>query len=303
MSSSAPDHTEKSFTSRAPDYEPLVARSYGMTDRGRERLENEDQFLIAALARALWVQQSSLHEAAVQYADAEGQLFVVADGMGGHVGGAQASALALSAIEDFLLHSIRWLFALGGTASADFDVLGEFKAALRRADAKVCEEASAHPELKGMGTTLTMAYSHGAELFVAHVGDSRCYLFRRGQLHQLTQDHTVVGELVRSGLVPPERAADHQLRHVITNVVGGPKPGVHAEVHKVRLEPEDMLLLCTDGLTEMVADDEITRVLTEERSLRTGANRLVALANERGGVDNITVVVARYDRPAEKPKG
>ena len=290
--------TLSSFRPEAPALAPgLIAWSFGLTDRGKKRPTNEDQFLIAALARALCIQQSSLREAPVHYADADGQLLVVADGMGGHAGGAEASALALSAIEDFLLHALKWLFALGASAER-IDVLGELRSALRRADADVCEAASCHPELQGMGTTLTMAYTHGAELFVAHVGDSRCYLYRGGVLHQLTQDHTLVAEMVRNGVLPPERMAKHQWRHIITNVVGGPKPGIRAEVHKSSLEPGDVVLLCTDGLTEMVKDDEIAAILRAELNPRVASEHLVALANERGGVDNVTVVVSRYERTA-----
>jgi len=277
----------------------LIAWSFGITDLGKQRERNEDQFLIASLARALRVQQSSLHEASVQYADADGQLLVVADGMGGAAGGAEASALALNAIEDFLLNAIKWLFALGGQEQPHgIDVLAELRAALRRADLQVCEVASRHPELRGMGTTLTMAYTHGSELFVAHAGDSRCYLFRGGTLYQLTEDHTLVAEMVRGGVIPAERAASHRLRHIITNVVGGPKPGVRAEVHKSRLEPGDIVLLCTDGLTEMVSDSEISAALQAEHDPRDAAEGLVKLANEHGGVDNVTVVVSRYERAA-----
>jgi len=293
--------TLQSFCVEVPTVAPsLIAWSFGLTDRGKKRATNEDQFLIAALARALCIQQSSLREAPVQYADADGQLLVVADGMGGHAGGAEASALALNAIEDFLLHALKWLFALGASAETErIDVLGELRSALRRADARVCEAASRHPELQGMGTTLTIAYTHGSELFVAHVGDSRCYLYRGGVLYQLTQDHTLVAEMVRNGVLPPERVARHQWRHIITNVVGGPKPGVRAEVHKSSLEPGDVVLLCTDGLTEMVKDDEIAAILRAEQNPRVASERLVGLANERGGVDNVTVVVSRYERATQ----
>src|SRR5262249_31381081 len=180
-------------------------------------------------------------------------------------GGAEASALALGAIEDFALNSLRWLFALNGPVEGgQIDALEEFKAALRRADARVCETASRHPELKGMGTTLTMAYGHGTELFLAHAGDSRCYLLRGGVLHQLTRAHTWVQELVDGGVIPAENVHHHDLRHVITNAVGGPSPGVQVEVHKVDLEPGDVVLLCTDGLTEMLPDEDIAAVLRAE---------------------------------------
>ena len=174
-------------------------------------------------------------------------------------------------------------------------ILGEFREALSRADARLFEEVRRRPELQGMGTTLTMAYSLAGRLFIAHVGDSRCYLLRGGALHQLTRDHTVVGELVRRGLIPPENAAQHQLRHVITNVVGGDVPGLKVEVHKVALAPGDVLLLCSDGLTEMVADPEIAAILGQNADPRAACAQLIARANELGGSDNVTVVVARHD--------
>jgi protein phosphatase len=280
----------------------LVSRSFGLTDRGKVRPANEDQFLIATLARALWIQQSSLPQQPVRYADAEGLLLVVADGMGGVAGGALASALALGAIEDFLLTSLSWLFGLDGPAEGgELEVLEQFEGALRRADARVCDAASRHPELTGMGTTLTMAYAHGSELFVAHVGDSRCYLLRGGGLHQLTRDHTWVQDMVESGVLPPENAPHHELRHIVTNAVGGPRPGVRVEVHKVDLMPGDVLLLCTDGLTEMVPNDDILVVVRDELDPRAACERLVQLANDRGGRDNVTAVVARYERPATPP--
>jgi protein phosphatase len=148
-----------------------------------------------------------------------------------------------------------------------------------------------------MGTTLTMAYCLGADLFIAHVGDSRCYLYRGGILHQLTNDHTLVAEMIRTGAIPPEQASRHQLRHVITNVIGGHEPGVQVEVHKVRTAPGDRLLLCSDGLTEMLPDEQIGAVLEEGLEPRPTCERLVKAANDRGGKDNITVVVADFDVP------
>lgn len=275
----------------------LVAESFGLTDRGRERATNQDHFLVAALARALWVQQSSLEHHAVPYADAKSHLLVVADGMGGHAGGAEASALALGAIEEFLLTSLRWLFAIEGPVeSGGVDVLEEFRATLRRADAYVCDAASRHPELRGMGTTVTMAFGHGSELFVAHAGDSRCYLLRGGALYQVTHDHTLVQHMVEHGALRAEQASQHGLRHVVTNVVGGPNSGVNVEVHKLALRAGDVVLLCTDGLTEMLRDDEIAEVLGTERSARAACERLVKLANDQGGRDNTTAIVTRYER-------
>ena len=146
-----------------------------------------------------------------------------------------------------------------------------------------------------MGTTVTMAYSVGSRLFLVHVGDSRCYLYRDENLHRLTHDHTLVEEMVQRGLVKPEDVADHQFGHIITNVVGGPTPGVKVECHRVELEPDDTLLLCSDGLTGMLSDDRIAAVLEADHEPRTAYERLVAEANELGGKDNISVIVARFE--------
>jgi protein phosphatase len=271
---------------------PLAVQSFGLTDRGRVRATNEDQFVIATLMRALWIEQSSVSQSGVHYANDRGHVFIVADGMGGVAGGKTASALAVSAVEAFLLNAIRWLLTLDD--SKEKTVLHDFKAAIRSADACVVAAATDDPVLRGMGTTLTMAYSCGADLFVAHAGDSRCYLLRDGALQRLTRDDTLVQEMVDGGILAPEKAATHDLRHVVTNIVGGTKPGVHTEVHRVKLEPDDVLLLCTDGLTSMLPDDRIATVLRSSFDARSVCEHLVRLANEQGGKDNVTVIVARY---------
>jgi PPM family protein phosphatase len=270
----------------------ITVESFGSTDMGRVRTTNEDQFVTATLMRALWIEQSSLQQAQMHYGDDRGHVFIVADGMGGALAGETASAVAVGAIEQFLLNALRWLLTLHGSEEAE--VLRDFKVALRNADASVVAAAVGNPGLSGMGTTLTMAYSLGTDLFVAHVGDSRCYLYRGGELHQLTRDHTLVGELVEKGLIQPEDAGAHPYRHVITNVVGGPKAGLHAEVHRMTLEPGDTIVLCTDGLTGMVKDPQIATVLANAATPRAASEELVRLANEQGGRDNVTVIVARY---------
>src|SRR5262249_36379213 len=131
----------------------------------------------------------------------------------------------------------------------------------RVADHRVVQVAAQKPQLGGMGTTVTMAYSTGRTLYAAHVGDSRLYLWRRGELKRVTRDHTVVEQMVSQGVLSPEEAATHKLRHLITNAVGGPLEGVRPEIHKVALEAEDVVLLCTDGLTEMLSERDIAAVL------------------------------------------
>jgi PPM family protein phosphatase len=297
MMESAPASEVRSTPPNGPAVRPASARgltieSFGSTDKGRVRTTNEDQFVTATLMRALWIEQSSLQQAQMHYGDDRGHVLIVADGMGGAHAGEKASALAVGAIEQFLLNALRWLLTLHGSEEAE--VLRDFKVALRTADASVCAAAANNPGLTGMGTTLTMAYSLGSDLFVAHVGDSRCYLYRGGALHQLTRDHTLVGELVEKGLIQPEDAGEHPFRHVITNVVGGPKAGLHAEVHRMTLERGDTILLCTDGLTGMVPAPQIATVLQSSATSRAASQELVRLANEQGGRDNVTVIVARY---------
>lgn len=271
---------------------PLTVQSFGATDPGRVRSSNEDQFVIATLMGALWIEGSSVPQPNVHYGNDRGHVFIVADGVGGSNAGERASALAVGAVEGFLLHALRWLLALD--ASAEASVLNDFKAAIREADACVYAAAAANPGLRGMGTTLTLAYSAGADLFVAHAGDSRCYLSRGGALHQLTHDDTLVQELVEKGVVQPADAPNHSLRHMITNVVGGKTPGVHAEVHRLTLEPGDQVVLCTDGLTNTLSSDSIEAVIERGLDPKQACAELIRLANDEGGEDNITVVVARY---------
>ena len=219
-----------------------------LTDVGMRRTTNQDSHaLLAADSPELLASR--------------GHFFMVADGMGGHAGGEEASALAVGTLERFILDAFKWFRHLKGPESDK--VLREFRQALGQADATVLAEAAQRPELHGMGTTLTMAYSLNDELFIVHAGDSRCYLLRNGVLHQLTKDHTIVQEMVRRGILEPDEAAHHHLRHVVTNVIGGSEAGVRVEIHKVHLEAGDRVLLCSDGLTEMVPDAEITALLRD----------------------------------------
>jgi serine/threonine protein phosphatase PrpC len=221
---------------------------------------------------------------------------VVADGIGGHRGGDYASALAVVGIENLLLNTLGWLCRLQGEG-----VLSELHEALRAADRWVEEAAGHRPDLRGMGTTLTLAYVTGNTLYVAHAGDSRWYRWRRGQLQPLTSDHTLVAKMVSGGLITQKEAEHHDLRNVVTNAVGGGKSGVEPEVHKHTLLAGDVVLLCTDGLTGHLSDDEIASVLAVGQPPAEACRILVDEANRRGGHDNITVVVARFDEGAPGP--
>lgn len=274
----------------------LAVKTFGITDRGNVRPSNEDQFLIAELTKTMRIWQASLPDTTAQFGDERGHLFLVADGMGGHEGGEEASALAVVAIQQFTLNTLKWFFESNKQEAQR--VLAQFQTALRDADVRVREQAAEHRELSGMGTTVTMAYHLDAQLCVVHVGDSRAYLFREDELHQLTRDHTLIADMVRSGAIQPEEVAQHRFRHVITNVIGGNDAGVVVEAHAVEVQPGDRLLLCSDGLTEMVTDDAIAATLRAELDPEPACRRLVAQANDAGGRDNITVLIVRFD-PAD----
>jgi PPM family protein phosphatase len=272
---------------------PLTVKAFGVTDKGKVRTTNEDQFLIAELTKAMRVWQTSLPEPKLQVGEERAHLFLVADGMGGQLAGERASALAVAAIEQFMLNSFRWFF---GSGSPDEQrVLAQFQSAIRHADARILEETAAHPELSGMGTTVTMAFHLGAQLCVIHVGDSRAYLYRDHELHQLTEDHTLMADMVRSGALRRDQVAEHELRHTITNVVGGPELGVNVEARALEVRGGDRLLLCSDGLTEMVTNDAIAATLDAEPAPEAAAKKLLAQANDGEASDNITLIVVRFE--------
>jgi len=279
-------------TTASPD--SLSVTAFDITDTRKVRQSNEDQFLIAELSKTMRLWQTSLPEPKLQLGEDRAHMFLVADGMGGHRAGERASAIAVTAIEQFTLNNFRWFFNTGDSGAQK--VLAQFQMALGQADAQILEEAGENPELKGMGTTLTMAFQLGAQLCIVHVGDSRAYLYRDGQLHQLTEDHTLVAEMVRSGAIRKDQVAGHQFRNVITNAVGGPTLGVKVEARAFQLQAGDRLLLCSDGLTEMVNNDAISTTLDANPVPESAAKKLLAQANDAGGRDNITVLVARFDR-------
>lgn len=276
-----------------PVQEKLKVESFGLTDRGQVRTTNEDQFLVATLYKALQVQQTSLAGSASRHSSDRSHLFIVADGMGGEAAGEKASAMALDYVENYVLETLQW-FACCRPSDED-KVLTEFTKALSQAHVQVRREAQEQPKLRGMGTTVTLAYSLNEVLFVAHVGDSRCYLLREKNLHRLTQDHTLVEDMVRRGAVAPADAPKHRWRHVVTSSVGGNSPEIRVDVHRLYLQAGDQVMLCSDGLTNMVTGDEIVGVLEAGQRPEESCRKLVALANEKGGKDNITVVIARYE--------
>jgi protein phosphatase len=271
---------------------PLAAECFGLSDRGQCRSNNEDQFLVAELDKSLRVLQTSLPQPRTRHGSDKSYLLVVADGMGGSAAGEEASALALSSVEDYVLDALKWFSCC--QPKDDDEVVTEFRDALSRAHQRVCMQGHERPEQRGMGTTLTLAHSVNDTLFVAHVGDSRAYLYREGILHQLTRDHTLVEDMLRQGAIKPEEAATHRWRHVITSSVGSDAKQIRIDIHRLHLSAEDVVLLCTDGLTEMVPRELICEVLQSAGGPESWCSKLVEHANHAGGKDNITVVIARY---------
>jgi len=258
------------------------------------RENNEDHFLVTRLAKSMHVCRSSLPDDGTDHVSEEAAyLMIVADGMGGAAAGECASALAVASIEAHVLNRFRW-FVHGGRQEQNL-LFDELRVCFEEADRELINRAQADPHLAGMGTTLTLAYSIGSDLFVAHAGDSRAYVFRDGTLEQVTRDHTYVQMLVNIGAMSPEDAKRDARRNIVTNIIGGPREGVRAEIRRFGLMDGDMVLLCSDGLSDPVGDEAIAGILGQTSDPSDACDRLIELALRRGGPDNVTAVVARYD--------
>jgi len=223
------------------------------SDVGKVRQANEDSFI------------------------ASEPLFVVADGMGGHLAGDVASATAVGVITD-------------NAPSASIDEPESLSSLVRAANRAIWEKARADPSLRGMGTTCTLLMVGDGRAEIAHVGDSRAYLLRDGELTQLTEDHTLVSRMVKEGRLREEEAAHHPQRSIITRALGV-DADVEVDLEPIELAPGDRLLLNSDGLTSMVEPERVKQVLLDESDAQAAADRLVTIANDAGGEDNITVVV------------
>jgi serine/threonine protein phosphatase PrpC len=267
---------------------------YGLSDVGKVRPVNEDQFLIADLDKSLLIHQTSLsHKDHTRlFGGSQGKLLLVADGMGGHTQGQRASAVAVQSLERYVLNTMPWFFRL--EADREADLAQELKAALEECQKCIEVDALSSAERRGMGTTLTMAYILWPRLYVVHAGDSRCYLLRGSRLEQITKDHTVAQQLVDRGALSAEEAHGSHWSHVLWNCIGGGSHGLHPDVYKATLRVGDTLLLCTDGLTARVPETQIQEVLGHGASAEQTCRHLVDAANTQGGPDNITVVVAHF---------
>jgi len=290
------DSTGEYAELRPGSFPPRVRLEFAaLTHPGLARENNEDNFVAARLSRSIAVEAGSLPdpddgEGPESSRPGEGHLILLADGMGGVAGGERASALAVEAVLSFLLHGFRSFLHAERTDEAA--VLRELRAGFDRADRIVLDWATSDPTLAGMGTTLTMAYGTSTSLYILHAGDSRAYLHRGGELRQVTTDHTLVQMMLASGTISAEDAKIHPNRNVVTNVIGGPGEGVHAEVIKIDLRDGDLVLLCSDGLTEPVDDPTIAAILAREPDPKAAADALLREALDRGGPDNITLVLA-----------
>lgn len=245
----------------------------GLSHVGRRRKRNEDFF----------------------YLDPQKGLFIVADGMGGHVAGEVASKLAVETIQEFLRISdadseITWPFQLDESLSAGGN---RIKAAIQLANREIVRHMQAQEDHRGMGTTVVTAVVVDDSCFIGHVGDSRAYLIRGGTIRQLTRDHTFVNEQVEKGFMSRDEAQHHPARNILTRAVGSAEE-LDVDLAETRLENGDLVLLCSDGLSSMVGDEEILETTRKHvQDLDACCASLVARANENGGLDNITVVVLR----------
>ncbi|HWB07983.1 MAG TPA: protein phosphatase 2C domain-containing protein [Pirellulales bacterium] len=273
---------------------PGKIECFGLTDRGYIRDLNEDQFLVADLRKSLDVHHTSLGLSGHNHltGDTHGQLLLVADGLGGHASGERASTLAVDCLTRFAVNAMHWCARLDDCD--DERVFAEWEEALQLCDEQVHAEGNARPESHGMGTTLTLAYVAWPNAYILHAGDSRCYLLRNGRLEQITTDHTLAQKFIDAGMITPDQAGQSRFSHVLWNAIGGTSDRVSTEAHKLALEMGDVLLLCTDGLTNEVDDATLAEMLSRPLPAADVCRELVTAAKEAGGNDNITVVVARF---------
>lgn len=264
-----------------------------LSHRGNVRPINQDCFLVTRLERSMQTLETNLPAGFVPHQYNEiGYGFVVADGMGGAAAGEVASTAAISKLIELVLDTPDWHMRLDSIGSNE--VLARLNERFGQLREALIAMAESNPVLTGMGTTLTVAVSLGLNLVIGHIGDTRAYLFREGKLQQLTRDQTLAEDLAEIGVIKPEHIATHHARHILTGVISTQGEEAQAELQKVWLANSDQLLLCTDGLTEMVSEEGIADVLEKSESSSDACRVLIDLALEAGGNDNVTVIVSRY---------
>ena len=268
--------------------------AYGQTDIGRQRPENQDQYLVAALHKVVEIAQTSLPE---QYrtrfdSGARALLVLVADGVGGTVRGGEASSITLDTIVHYVTNSMRCFYKLDEQVQQD--LLEELAHSVQESHARVREKAEREGVMARMATTLTMAHVLWPRAYVVQIGDSRCYRLRGAALRKLTRDQTFAQELLERGALTAAEAEQSPLSQVLTRAIGGEGSELMPEIGQVALEPGDALLLCTDGLTKHVPDAAIAAILASAATATAACQALIAAALEDGGSDNVTAVVCRF---------
>jgi PPM family protein phosphatase len=269
----------------------------GATHCGLVRTNNEDHFLALRVQRSLQTLCTNLMDSSVdQNFEETGYGLLVADGMGGMAAGEVASRTALCKLMELVVNTPDWIMKL--TQQKDeTNLMQRITQRFRQVDDALRDEAEQDASLFGMGTTLTVAISLGATLLIGHIGDSRAYVMRGKSLNQLTSDHTLAQALLDAGLASPDDATKDALHHVLTAALGATSARSDPQVLRFQLSHNDQVLLCTDGLTEMLTTETIASVLTEAASAKAACDSLIDLALKAGGVDNVTVVLARYQFP------
>ncbi|MEO7985689.1 MAG: PP2C family serine/threonine-protein phosphatase [Gemmatimonadales bacterium] len=265
---------------------PILVSVFGKTDRGRTRDHNEDTFLVADLSTG---NSSLLPEVREHHVGPRGSLFMVADGMGGAVAGELASEMAA----DLIYRHLATEWAVDPDNSPERFAF-RMREAVELANARIFNYAREHPEVRGMGTTVTAAGICGAELYLTQIGDSRAYLVRRGLAIQLTKDQSLMQRLVDAGELTEEEAEHSERRNIILQALG-PDPQVKVDLTHQSLRRGDTLIICSDGLSGQVRREEFAAQVTANPDLPALCAALIDIANERGGPDNITVIAARFE--------
>ena len=276
---------------------PIEVQSAGISDTGKMRADNQDQFMVAELTRSMTIGSGTMgfDHGARLVGESLGHLFVVADGMGGHRNGSEASKFAVQYCANAILNSTHGLLQFD---LSNDDVFGEdLKNMLKNAHRAIEELSKTNDGFEGMGTTLTLAFVAWPRIFVVHAGDTRCYLLRNSELKLVTRDHTVANEMIQKGHLAPEELERSHWSNVLVNALGAGASSVFPELYKFDLQPGDSILLCSDGLNKHVSDFQIRKTLVDAKDPRTACEELVALAKQGGGSDNITVIAARFFAP------
>ena len=272
---------------------------YGTTHVGKVRQSNQDHFLLCSLHKQMEIHGTSLPDPGQLPLRGERLAFMafVADGVGGHAAGEEASRIALETVVQYVTQSMQCYYAYD--AAKEHEFLEQLTDTVMECHQQVTNEAESNPARKGMATTLTLAIVIWPWAYVVQVGDSRCYQLRDGELIQITRDQTVAQELYDKGVLSTAEAIDSKWAHVLASAIGGPE--ATPVINRIAMQRDDVMMLCSDGLTGYVPDEQIRRRLVEMESSQQVAEALVADALAGGGGDNVTVVVGRSKAPVASP--